>query len=274
MEISTKLGRVSLVPRGAYDPAAEYVRLDVVRHGGNAWLALRSVQGVEPAEGEDWMLLAEKGETGDTGPRGLKGNKGDTGDKGDKGDKGDTGDVGPKGNTGDTGPVGPVGPTGLTGPKGETGNGIASIRRTAGNGAAGTADTYTVTMTDGSSYAFRVYNGADGDGVGDMTAAVYDPRGKAADIFAFAEGLLPVVRSVELPAEGWEGEKAPFVQSVAMPGVLADSMAQLVHVLPEDPEAWAAAGCRCTGQDAGALAFEAREKAEVQVLIVLQEVQG
>ena len=158
MEISTKLGRVSLAPRGAYDPAAEYVRLDVVRHGGNAWLALRSVQGVEPAEGEDWMLLAEKGETGDTGPRGLKGNKGDTGDKGDKGDKGDTGDVGPKGNTGDTGPVGPVGPTGLTGPKGETGNGIASIRRTAGNGAAGTADTYTVTMTDGSSYAFRVYN--------------------------------------------------------------------------------------------------------------------
>lgn len=238
MEISTKLGRVSLAPRGAYDPAAEYVRLDVVRHGGNAWLALRSVQGVEPAEGEDWMLLAEKGETGDTGP------------------------------------VGPVGPTGLTGPKGETGNGIASIRRTAGNGAAGTADTYTVTMTDGSSYAFRVYNGADGDGVGDMTAAVYDPRGKAADIFAFAEGLLPVVRSVELPAEGWEGEKAPFVQSVAVPGVLADSMAQLVRVLPEDPEAWAAAGCRCTGQDAGALAFEAREKAEVQVLIVLQEVQG
>ena len=30
MEVSTNLGRVSLVPRGEYDPAAAYRRLDVV----------------------------------------------------------------------------------------------------------------------------------------------------------------------------------------------------------------------------------------------------
>lgn len=88
-----------------------------------------------------------------TGPKGDKGDKGDTGNKGDKGDKGDPG------------------------------NNIQAITRTAGNGAPGTTDTYTVTLTDGSTTTFSVYNGADGGGAGDMTAAVYDPQGKKTDIF-------------------------------------------------------------------------------------------
>lgn len=42
------------------------------------------------------------------------------------------------------------------------GVGIANIAWTGGNHAPGTADTYTVTLTDGSSYEFRVFNGETG----------------------------------------------------------------------------------------------------------------
>lgn len=69
-----------------------------------------------------------------------------------------------------------VGGEGGTGKDGKDGVGIQSIERTDGDGSAGTTDTYTITMTDGSSYDFTVYNGADGedgkdgaDGVGGGT---------------------------------------------------------------------------------------------------------
>lgn len=76
------------------------------------------------------------------------------------------------------------------GVQGKTGNGIKSINKTGGSGAAGTYDTYTITMTDGSTFNFRVLNGAngkDGDGTGDMVADTYDPQGKRTDIFAYVE---------------------------------------------------------------------------------------
>ena len=50
----------------------------------------------------------------------------------------------------------------IKGHKGDTGVGIASIARTSGTGAAGTTDTYTITLTDGSTSTFTVYNGKDG----------------------------------------------------------------------------------------------------------------
>ena len=81
----------------------------------------------------------------------------------------------------------------LTGPAGEDGadgSSIQSIVRTAGNGAPGTTDTYTVTLTDGSKTTFQVYNGKDGAGAGDMTAQVYDPTGKAQDIFKYVDDKL------------------------------------------------------------------------------------
>lgn len=62
-------------------------------------------------------------------------------------------------------------PTGATGAQGIPGNSIQSITRTSGNGAPGTVDTYTVTLTDGSvGGTFQVYNGADGTGTGDFMA--------------------------------------------------------------------------------------------------------
>lgn len=67
------------------------------------------------------------------------------------------------------------------------GSSIQSIERTSGTGAPGTTDTYTVTLTNGDTTTFQVYNGKDGSGVGDMTKAVYDPQGKTQDIFAYAD---------------------------------------------------------------------------------------
>ena len=71
--------------------------------------------------------------------------------------------------------------------KGAAGSSIQSIDRTSGTGAPGTKDTYTVTLTNGNTTTFQVYNGKDGSGSGDMTKAVYDPQGKAQDIFAYAD---------------------------------------------------------------------------------------
>lgn len=59
------------------------------------------------------------------------------GDKGEKGDKGDQG---------------------IQGIQGETGNGIASVEKT---GTSGGVDTYTITMTDGTTYEFTVTNSED-----------------------------------------------------------------------------------------------------------------
>lgn len=52
----------------------------------------------------------------------------------------------------------------IKGIKGNDGRGIVSIARTAGNGAAGTVDTYTITYTDATTSQFTVYNGANGTG--------------------------------------------------------------------------------------------------------------
>lgn len=126
-ETSTRLGRVSLVPRGAYDASAVYNRLDIVEHEGSSYLVLADgVTGVTPVAGPEYMLVAEKGGKGDPGAPGTPGGKGDPGERG------------------------------------ETGVGVQSVERTAGDGSPGTTDTYTITLTDGSTSTFTVYNGADG----------------------------------------------------------------------------------------------------------------
>ena len=55
---NTILGKVSITPKGAYDPEVQYTRLDAVTHKGDSYLALRDVQGVDPVDGTDWMMLA------------------------------------------------------------------------------------------------------------------------------------------------------------------------------------------------------------------------
>lgn len=81
-------------------------------------------------------------------------------------------------------------PTGATGAKGDPGSSIQKIERTAGTGAAGTTDTYTITLTDGTTSTFQVYNGADGTGSGDMSKSVYDTENKNTDIFKYVDEKL------------------------------------------------------------------------------------
>ena len=88
MEVSTNLGRVSLVPRGEYSPQTAYERLDVVQYQGSGYLVLRAVRGVEPQDGADYMLLAQRGlqgQKGDPGPAGANGKDGEPGQKGERG---------------------------------------------------------------------------------------------------------------------------------------------------------------------------------------------
>lgn len=111
-----------------------------------------------------------QGIQGETGPAGPQGPQGEQGEPGQTGATGPQGEQGPQGPAGPTGPQGEQGPAGETGPQGPTGTSIESIERTSGNGAPGTTDTYTITMTDGSSATFTVYNGANGEGSGDFMA--------------------------------------------------------------------------------------------------------
>ena len=84
----------------------------------------------------------------------------------------------------------PTGAKGDPGGKGDTGTGIQSIELTSGTHAPGTTDTYTITFTDGSTFNFYVYNGADGQGAGDMVKSVYDTQNRNTDIFLYVDGLV------------------------------------------------------------------------------------
>lgn len=123
-----------------------------------------------------------------------------TAPKGSQGDKGNTGDTGatissvtfkeydsnggavytitmtdgvtaeftaPKGQKGDKGDIGYTG---------ATGNGIESVTLVSGSHAAGTTDTYRITFTNGETADFTVYNGANGEGAGDMLWEEFNAR--------------------------------------------------------------------------------------------------
>ena len=161
------------------------------------------------------------------------------------------------------------------------GSSIQSIERTSGTGAPGTTDTYTVTLTNGDTTTFQVYNGKDGSGSGDMTKAVYDPKGKAQDIFAYADakqakitasgilkgngagGVSAAVKgtdyaapsvgvSVTLRASGWNVNAK--TQTVSVAGVTATANL-IITASPDSYMAYAEAGVRCTAQGAGTLTF-------------------
>ena len=51
----------------------------------------------------------------------------------------------------------------------------------------GTNDHLILDFSDGTSLDIRIYNGADGEGTGDMLKAAYDPNNNATDIFEYAD---------------------------------------------------------------------------------------
>lgn len=90
--------------------------------------------------------------------------------------------------------IGPPGPQGNPGTTGATGVGIASIARTEGDGSAGTTDTYTITLTNGNTDTFTVYNGANGkDGSPGQNAPTYDQSLNTTDAVTFASVTAGVV---------------------------------------------------------------------------------
>ena len=76
---SYDLGKVSLTPRGEYNPSAQYTELDVLTYAGSSFLVLKDVMGVTPVAGEYYQILAEKGLKGDRGAQGYIGPRGETG---------------------------------------------------------------------------------------------------------------------------------------------------------------------------------------------------
>lgn len=118
----------------------------------------------------------------------------------------------------------PRGETGATGPQGATGNGISGIALKSGTHAPGTSDVYTITLTDGTTFDFEVYNGANGQGAGDMLASVYDPQGKRTDIYKYVDDKVPTAST-----------STPKVAGVASPGS-SEQFARGDHVHPLQPE--------------------------------------
>ena len=106
------------------------------------------------------------------------------------------------------------------------GDSITGIVQISGTGAAGTVDTYAVTTSSGGSYTFNVRNGADGKGTVDMLKSVYDPTGKAQDIFAYADTKSgkAVSFTVTLTAAGWIGN----TQTVSNSNLTANGYAYIV----------------------------------------------
>lgn len=142
----------------------------------------RGVKAAEIDENGHLLLTLTDGTVADlgsaVGPQGKKGDKGDTGAKGDTGEKGDKGDKGEKGDTGNTGATGAQGIQGVQGEPGYSPT--VQISKT------GKVTTVTITDENGD-HVFKINDGQDGTGSGDMHTSTYDPQGKAQDIFAYAD---------------------------------------------------------------------------------------
>ena len=102
------------------------------------------------AEAADRTIALPPGKDGATGPQGEKGETGATGPQGEKGETGATGPQGEKGETGATGPQGEKGETGATGPQGPQGPAGADGPTAAEVIAALPTETWTFTLSDGS----------------------------------------------------------------------------------------------------------------------------
>ena len=111
-------GDAGLNFRGPWSSASNYVSSDAVFHEGATWVAKRPNIAVAPTAGQDWAVLAAKGDAGPQGLQGLQGVKGDTGAMGPQGLQGLQG---LKGDTGAMGPQGPQGLQGIAGAKGDAG---------------------------------------------------------------------------------------------------------------------------------------------------------
>ena len=188
----------------------------------------------------------------------------------------------------------PRGGTGAPGPKGAPGNGISGIALKSGNHAPGTSDVYTITLTDGTTYDFTVYNGANGQGAGDMLASVYDPQGKRQDVYKYADDainnipsqdaelveldtseFIPTMRKVTLAVASWDS--STMQQTVTCAGILANKTEQRVICAAVDESydsAWNTCYVQCVGRAADSLTFQCDEipTVAVEVFVTIEPV--
>lgn len=172
------------------------------------------------------------------GPQGQQGPQGAQGETGPQGLQGVPGEIGPQGQQGAQGIQGVQGPQGAPGVGGVDGRGIVSMVRTNGNGAHGTTDTYTITYSDATTSTFQVYNGADGNGAGDMLATTYDTN---------ADGKVNSADSADaVPWSGVTGKPASFPPDAHTHAQYVDSAdPRLSDARPaSDVSAWAKAATK------------------------------
>lgn len=110
-----------------------------------------------------------------------------------------------------------------------------------------------------------------------MMKALYDPQGRQEDIFALIDLLASKAITgftIELPASGWTGKKAPYSQTVAVEGMTADrafsaptsgDSSQGVVAVSE------ALGLLCGAESSeGSVTVYASDKPEIDLSIVLR----
>ena len=87
---------------------------------------------------------------------------------------------------------------------GKDGRGIKSIVRTAGNGAAGTTDTYTITYTDNTTATFTVYNGKNGtNGTSVTVKSVSESTADGgSNVVTFSDGTTITIKNGQTGASG------------------------------------------------------------------------
>ena len=67
------LGKVAITPKGEYNNATTYVKLDVITYQGSSYTCLKNSIGNLPTNTEYWQLVASKGEAGQNGENGQDG---------------------------------------------------------------------------------------------------------------------------------------------------------------------------------------------------------
>lgn len=60
MAIQQILGKVGVVPKGEYNSATRYTKLDIVKYNGQSYMALAETTGNLPTNTEYWQLLVER----------------------------------------------------------------------------------------------------------------------------------------------------------------------------------------------------------------------
>lgn len=242
-QVSTRLGRVSLNPRGEYAGGETYDRLDIVQYNGSGWICLKdSTTGVAPVEGDNWMRFADNGgaatvEAAQEYAEQAKASQTAAGESATAAEQSaadaETAKTGAESALSSVEAAKEAAASSATEAAGsatEAAESAQTAQEYSGNPPVIDEDTGNWKTWDAESGGYTDTGkpsrgekgdrgeqgppGKDGEGAGDMTADVYDPGGKATDIFGYVDSA---VENVKLPANlvvSKEEEEPPAVLTV------------------------------------------------------------